>query len=184
VKVKGHRRIQKVIRLIWPLVLIVLGTGLTIWAISPILASFGGPDISLLVPGDVTFTVAKPGTYTLWTDVEGAFNGKLMTFPTGLPPGMIIRITKTSDGTVVPLRSKWPTTRRNSPGAFRIAIGTVTFDTAGSYRIATEGLQEKRALHLDQLNLNNLFVNTGFGILGPPLVIAGLVWGIATLVRR
>ena len=175
---------RKRIRLIWPVILILLGSGLAIWALSPILGSFGGPDISLLVPGDNTFTVTKPGTYTLWTDVESAFNDRLMTFPTGLPPGVTIGISKMSDGSIVPLRSKWPTTRRNSPGAIRIAIGTVTFDSSGSYRITTEGLQEKRALHLDQLNFNNLFLNVGVEIFGTGLIVAGFIWGTAIFVAR
>jgi hypothetical protein len=175
---------RKATRLVGPVIVIVVGAGLIIQAFSPIITSFGGPGISLLVPGETTFTVPKPGAYTLWSDVEGAFDGRLMIFPTGLPPGVTIKITKASDGTVVPLRSKLPITRQNSPGAVRVAIGTVTFDSAGSYRIVTEGLQEKRALHLDQLNVNNLFVNAGSSLLGTGLAVAGLVWAVAVLVSK
>lgn len=172
------------IRFVWPVILIVAGTAVIIWAFAPIVASFGGADISIVVPGATTFTVEKPGKYTLWSEAESAFGGRLMTFPTGIPPGVTIRIARASDGSAIPLRSKWPTTRRNGPGTFRIAIGTVTFDTAGSYRIVADGLREKRALHLDQLNFDNLFASVGFAILGSFLIIAGFAWGIALFVSR
>ena len=168
----------------WPLLLCALGVVLSIWLGISLFASFAGRVISVLVPGQTTFDVAEAGKYTLWSQVEASFEGKLMTFPTGLPPGVTIKITKTADGAIVPIQSKWPTMHRDSGGYIQVAIGTVTFDAPSSYQITTEGLQEKRALYLDRFDFGTFFGELAFGFTGPALFIAGSVWGIVVLVLR
>jgi len=73
---------------------------------------------------------------------------------------------------------------RNSGGYIQVAIGTITFDAPGSYQIATEGLQEKRALYLDRFDVGTFFGKVAFGFIGPAVFMAGLVWGIVLLVSR
>jgi hypothetical protein len=165
-------------RIKWPILLCVVGTGLTIWLIASLVASFAGVGISLLVPGEATFAISETGKYTLWSQVEASFEGKLMTFPTGLPPGVTIKIARQSDGATVPLQSKWPTTHRDSGGYIQVAIATVTFDAPGSYQVVTEGLQEKRALYLDRFDFITFFVKAAFALFGPLVFMAGVVWGI------
>jgi hypothetical protein len=171
-------------RLKWPLLLCAVGLGLSGWLIASLFASFAGHGISLLVPGVATFDITETGKYTLWSQVEASFEGKLMTFPTGLPPGATIKIAKTADGATVPIQSKWPTLHRDSGGYIQVAIGTITFDAPGSYQIATEGLQEKRALYLDRFDFSTFFGKLAFGFIGPAVFMAGLVWGIVLFVSR
>jgi hypothetical protein len=168
----------------WPLLVCAVGVGLTVWLVISLFGSFGGRGISLLVPGESTFNVVEAGKYTLWSQVEASLEGKLMTFPTGLPPGATIKISKTADGATVPIQSKWPTMHRNSGGYIQVAIGTITFDTPGSYQVATEGLQEKRALYLDRFDFGTFFGKVAFSFIGPAVFMAGLVWGIVLLVSR
>jgi hypothetical protein len=170
-------------RLKWPILVCVIGIGLTIWLVMSLFASFAGPGISLLLPAEATFEITQTGKYTLWSQVEASFQGQLMTFPTGLPPGVTIKITKKADGSVVPVHSQWPTTHRDAPrGYIQVAIGSVTFEAPGSYQIATEGLQEKRALYLDRFDFKTVFLKAGFGSVGPFLFLAGLVWGIVVFI--
>jgi hypothetical protein len=171
-------------RLKWPLLLCAVGLGLSGWLIASLFASFAGHGMSLLVPGVATFDITETGKYTLWSQVEASFEGKLMTFPTGLPPGATIKIAKTADGATVPIQSKWPTLHRDSGGYIQVAIGTITFDAPGSYQIATEGLQEKRALYLDRFDFSTFFGKLAFGFIGPAVFMAGLVWGIVLFVSR
>jgi hypothetical protein len=130
------------------------------------------------VPGETTFTISKPGKYTLWSEVSGSFDGQLTTFPTGLPPGVTIKIVKKTDGSVVPVQPNWPTTKGTSDGAFRLVIGKVWFDSIGEYVISAEGLEEKRGLHLDQFEFYKVFLPAFIGFGGPTLVVAGLAWGL------
>ena len=169
-------------RLKWQILFCVIGVGSTIWLVTSLLGSFAGPGISLLVPGETTFAIRETGKYTLWSQVEASFEGKLMTFPTGLPPGVTIKITRKADGATVPLHSQWPTTHRDSGGYIQVIIGTITFDEPGSYQIATEGLQEKRALYLDRFDFRTFAVKVGFAFVGPLLFVAGLVWGTVVFV--
>jgi len=165
-------------RLKWPLLLCAVGLVFSVWLITSLFGSFAGRGISLLVPGEATFDVTETGKYTLWSQVEASFGGKLMIFPTGLPPGVTIKVAKTADGATVPIQSKWPTMHRDSGGYIQVAIGTITFDAPGSYQITTEGLQEKRALYLDRFDFGTFFGKVAFGLVGPALFMAGLVWGI------
>jgi hypothetical protein len=144
----------------------------------------GTRGFSLLAPGEATFDVTETGKYTLWSRVEASFEGKLMTFPTGLPPGVTIKITKTAGGAIVPLQSKWPTMHRDSGGYIQVAIATVTFDAPGSYRITTEGLEEKRALYLDRFDFAAFLGKAAFACTGPLLLMVGLFWGILLFVRQ
>jgi hypothetical protein len=168
----------------WPLLLCAIGVGLSIWLITSLFGSFGGRGISLLVPGQTTFDITDVGKYTLWSQVEASFQSQLMTFPTGLPPGVTIKITRTSDGATVPLQSKWPTMHRDSGGYIQVAIGTITFDAPGSYHLTTEGLQEKRALYLDRFDFSTFFVKAAFASFGPLVLMVGLVWGIVLFALR
>src|SRR6266481_2221641 len=154
-------------RLKCPLLLCAIGVGLSIWLVTSLFGSFAGPGFSLLAPGEAKFDVTETGKYTLWSQVEASFEGKLMTFPTGLPPGVTIKITKTRDGAIVPLQSKWPTMHRDSGGYIQVAIATVTFDAPGSYHITTEGLEEKRALYLDRFDFAAFFGKAAFALTGP-----------------
>lgn len=162
----------------WPLLLCAIGVGLSIWLITSLFGSFAARGISLLVPGEASFDITAVGKYTLWSQVEASFQGQLMTFPTGLPPGVTIKITRTTDGATVPLQSKWPTMHRDSGGYIQVAIGTITFDAPGSYQLATEGLREKRSLYLDRFDFNTLFVKVAFALFGPLVFLAGVIWGI------
>jgi hypothetical protein len=162
----------------WPLLVCAIGVGLSIWLITSLFGSFGGRGISLLVPGEASFDITAAGKYTLWSQVEASFQGQLMTFPTGLLPGVTIKITKTTDGATVPLQSKWPTMHRDSGGYIQVAIGTITFDTPGSYHLSTEGLHEKRSLYLDHFDFNTFFVKIAFALCGPLVFVTGLIWGI------
>jgi len=168
----------------WPLLLCAIGVGLSIWLITSLFGSFGGRGISLLVPGQATFDITEVGKYTLWSQVEASFQGQLMTFPTGLPPGVTIKVTSASDGATVPLQSKWPTMHRDSGGYIQVAIGTITFDAPGSYHLTTEGLQEKRALYLDRFDFSTVFVKAALASFGPLVLVVGLVWGIVLFVLR
>ena len=100
----------------WPVAVCAAAVAAGVWLIFSFLP---GPGISVLVPGDSDFTIAQPGRYTLWTQVGASFQGKLMTFPTGLPSGVTIRVTK-PDGSVVPIDSQWPGPQRDSPGAIQM----------------------------------------------------------------
>jgi hypothetical protein len=137
----------------------------------------------LLVPDDSAFTITKTGRYTLWSQVESSFQGKLMTFPTGLPPGVTIAVTK-QDGSIVSLESQWPTTHKETGGAFQVAIGTITFDSPGPYHITTQGLQEKRALYLDQSDMRYFFLKVLLALFIPAVFVGCLIWGILIFFRR
>ncbi len=151
-----------------------------IWLISSLFPSTG---ISLLVPGDTEFTVGEPGRYTLWTQVEASFGGKLMTFPTGLPPGVTITVMR-QDGSVVPIRSQWPTTKRESGEYIQVAVGSITFDSRGSYRITVDGLPEPRGLYLDRSDMRYFFVKVLLAMFIPVVFLAGLVWAVFIFVLR
>ncbi len=169
-------------RLKGPLLLSAIGVGLSIWLVTSLFGSFAGSGVSLLAPGEATFDIRETGKYTLWSQVEASFGGKLMTFPTGLPPGVTIAITKATDGATVPLQSKWPTMHRDSGGYIQVAIATVIFDVPGSYHITTQGLEEKRALYLDRFDFGTFFWKIALACIGPVLFMAGFVWGILLLV--
>ena len=166
----------------WPLLLCAVGIGLSTWLVISLFGSFSGRGISVLAPGETTFNVVEAGKYTLWSQVEASFEGKLMTFPTGLPPGVTIKVAKTADGATVPLQSKWPTMHRDSGGYIQVAIGTITFDAPGAYQITTEGLREKRALYLDRFDFSTFFMKVALASLGPLVFMAGFVWGVVLLV--
>jgi hypothetical protein len=172
--------VEKLARLKWPIILTVIGVGVTACAVIAIYKSFTDPGISIAVPGETTFTIAKPGNYTLWSEVSASFDGQLMTFATGLPPGVTIKITR-NDGTIVPLESRWPTTTTNENDIIRRMIGKVRFNVSGTYRISTDGLQEKRALRLDQFEFSDLFLTAMLVFAGQPLIVAGLAWGLYVL---
>ena len=176
---------RAILRFKWPIILCLLGAALTAWQIAVIISSYTRPSISVLVPGEARFEIKEPGRYTLWSQVEASFEGKLMTFPTGLPAGVTIRITREADGAIVPLHSKWPVTHREfGDGYIQVAIGRVTFDAPGFYQIATDGLREKRAFHLDRLNFETLFMKAAIGSVGPLLFFVGFVWGIVLFVSH
>ena len=165
----------------WPISICVVTAAVGGWLI---LSLFPGPGISLLAPDESVFTITKTGRYTLWTQVESSFQGKLMTFPTGLPPGVTISITK-QDGSVLPLESQWPTTHKEAGGgAIQVAIGTVAFDLPGSYRLTTQGLQEKRALYLDRSDMRYFFLKVFLAMLIPAVFVGCLIWGVLILVLR
>jgi len=172
---------RKLSALKWPIAICVVTAAAAVWLISSL---FPGPGISLLVPDDSVFTIVKTGQYTLWSQVESSFEGKLMTFPTGLPPGVTLAVTK-EDGSILPLRSQWPTTHKEAGGgAIQVAIGTITFDSAGSYRMTAQGLQEKRALYLDRSDMRYFFVKVLMAMFIPAVFVGCLIWGILILVLR
>ena len=165
----------------WPIMICVVAAAAGAWLISSLLPGTG---ISLLIPDDSAFTITKTGRYTLWSQVESSFQGKLMTFPTGLPPGVTIAVTK-PDGSIVPLESQWPTTHKETgDGAFQVGIGTITFDSPGSYHLTTQGLQEKRALYLDQSDMRYFFLKVLLAMLIPAVFVGCLIWGILIFVLR
>src|SRR6185437_2186305 len=165
----------------WPIVICGLAFAAGLWLVWSL---FPGPGMSLLVPGDTVFGISKAGRYTLWTQVESSFQGKLMTFPTGLPPGVTIAITH-ENGSIVPVRSQWPTTHKETGGgSIQVAIGTVTFPSPGSYRVAAEGLQEKRALYLDQSDMRAFFVKAVIALALPIVFLGGIAWAIVIYVTR
>jgi hypothetical protein len=148
-----------------------------IWSLLP------GAGISVIVPDDNTFEISKPGRYTVWTQVEASSQGKLMTFVTGLPPGVTIVISK-PDGTTIPLHSRWPTTHRDTARTIQVAIGDITFDSPGSYRIAVDGLHERRALYLDQSDTRAFFFKV-FIVIALPMVFLGCIaWAVVIYVTQ
>jgi hypothetical protein len=163
-----------------PIAVCVTAVAAGIWLI---FSFFPGSGISVLVPGDREFTVVEPGRYTLWTQVEASFQGKLMTFPTGLPSGVTISITKL-DGSVVPIRSQWPGPQKDSPGSIQVAVGSLTFDSPGSYRIGTDGLNEPRALYLDRSDMRFFFAKVLFAMSIPVILLAGVLWAVFIFIRR
>jgi hypothetical protein len=165
----------------WPIVICVVTAAAALWLVSSL---FPGPGISLLVPDDTLLTITKRGRYTLWSQVESSFQGKLMTFPTGLPPGVTIAVTK-EDGSIVPLSSQWPTTQKETGrGAIQVAIGTIKFDSPGSYRVTTQGLQEKRALYLDQSDMRYFFVKIFLAMAIASVFVGCSIWAILMFVLR
>jgi hypothetical protein len=164
----------------WPIAVCAAAVAAGIWLIFSL---FPGSGISVLVPADSEFTIVKPGRYTLWTQVEASFQGKLMTFPTGLPPGVTIRISK-PDGSVVPIHSQWPGPQKDSPGSIQVAVGSLTFDSPGPYRISAEGLQERRALYLDRSDMRFFFAKVLFAMSIPGIFLAGLLWAVFIFIRR
>ena len=172
---------RKLSALKWPIAICVVTAAAAVWLISSL---FAGPGISLLVPDESVFTITKTGRYTLWSQVESSFQGKLMTFPTGLPPGVTLAVTK-EDGSIVPLRSQWPTTHKETGGgAIQVAIGALTFDSPGTYRMTTQGLQEKRALYLDRSDMRYFFPKVLLVMLVPAVFVGCLIWGILIFVLR
>ena len=165
---------------LWPTAICAAAVAAGVWLI---VSFFPGSGISVLVPRDSEFTIVEPGRYTLWTQVEASFQGKLMTFPTGLPSGVTISITK-QDGSVVPIHSQWPGPQRDSPGAIYIAVGSLTFDSPGSYRIGAEGLHEQRALYLDRSDMRFFFAKVLFVMSIPAIFLAGVLWAVFIFIRR
>jgi hypothetical protein len=178
-----HAAMKKFARLKWPLGLTAIGIGLITWALISLSRVFTEPGISLLVPGETTFTISKPGNYTLWSETSATFDGQWKTFSTGLPSGATIKIINKADGAIVPLQSRWPVARdRETSGVIRVAIGKVRFDRSGLFQISAEGLREERALRLDEFDFKKL-ISIGIVLLaGPPVVVAGLAWGLFILV--
>jgi hypothetical protein len=176
---------KRLARFKWPIVVILIGTGLITGALISLYRALTDPGIPILVPGETTFTISKPGNYTLWSEVSASFDGQLKTFSTGLPPGVTIKIIREPDGTIVPLQGQWPVTKdRDAGGVIQVAIGRVRFDAVGSYQISSEGLQEKRALRLDQLEFNQLLISGFILLAGPAVVGGGLLWGLFLLLAR
>lgn len=171
---------RHLLALTWPIAVCATAVAAGVWLIYSL---FPGSGVSVLIPGDSEFTIAEPGRYTLWTQVEASFRGKLMTFPTGLPSGVTISVTK-PDGSVVPIRSQWPGPQRDSPGSIQVAVGSLIFDSPGSYRISTEGLQEQRALYLDRSDMRFFFAKVLFAMSIPVVFLAGVLWAVFIFIRR
>jgi hypothetical protein len=164
----------------WPLLGCAIAAAIAAWLIWSLLPGAG---ISVVIPDENTFQIAKPGRYTVWTQVEASSQGKLMTFVTGLPPGVTIAITRI-DGTTVPLHSQWPTTHRDTATSIQVAVADITFDSPGSYRIAVDGLHEKRALYLDQSDMRAFFLKT-FILIALPMVFLGCIaWALVIYFTR
>lgn len=161
----------------WPLVVCAIAVAVGVWLIWSL---FPGPGISFIVPDEKSFDVIKPGRYTLWTEAEASFHGRLMTFATGLPPGVTIAISK-PDGTTVPVHSQWPTTQRDLSKTIQVAIGTVSFDSPGSYRVTAGGLEEKRALYLDQSDMRAFFLKVTVAMCLPIVLFGAAVWAVLLL---
>jgi hypothetical protein len=175
------RPVRWLLRYEWPIAICVIVVAAGAWLISSFLP---GQAISLVVPGDGEFTVAKAGRYTLWSQIESSSNGKLMTFPPALPPGVSIVITR-QDGSTVPLRSEWPlTNHQTGPRSFNVAIGTITFDSPGSYRMTTEGLHEKRGLYLDQSDMRYFMLKVLLAMVLPFAFLGCIAWAVLIYVTR
>jgi hypothetical protein len=164
----------------WPIAVCATAVAAGVWLI---FSFFPGSGISVLVPGGSEFTIVEPGRYTLWTQVEASFRDKLMTFPTGLPSGVTISVTK-PDGSVVPIHSQWPGPQKDSPGSLRVAVGSLTFDSPGSYRISTEGLHEQRALYLDRSDMRFFFAKVLVAMSIPVIFLGGVLWAVFIFIRR
>ena len=140
--------VRTLLALKWPLLVCAIAAAIGTWLIWSL---FPGAGISVIVPDDNTFEISKPGRYTVWTQVEVSSQGKLMTFATGLPPGVTIVISR-PNGTTIPLHSSVaPLLTRHTARTIQVVIGDITFDSPGSYRIAVDGLHEKRALYLESV---------------------------------
>jgi hypothetical protein len=164
----------------WPLLVCAIAGAVAAWLIWSL---FPGSGISLIIPDEKVFKVPKAGRYTLWTQVEASSQGKLMTFVTGLPPDVTIAITK-SDGNTIPLHSQWPIIHSNTAKSIQVAIAGITFDSPGSYRIAVDGLHEKRALYLDRSDMRAFFLKVPIVMALPMVFLGCIAWAVVIYVTR
>src|SRR6266404_2265265 len=148
---------KKLAKFKWPIALLLIGIALNVFALLSFLALFRESGTAFFVPGETSVTITKPGDYTLWNETKTLIDGQFLTFPDELPSGTTIKIIKRTDGTAVPLR-RGGASSMESNGTRRVAIGELTFDSTGQYRIVVSGLQEKRAFYLDEAKFLKIFL--------------------------
>jgi len=163
----------------WPITLILLGVVVNILTVCVLaLLLLRGTGSSFAGPGSATVTVTKPGNYTLWVENRGFADGKLMSFPLDLPPGMTIKALKLPEGKNVPLRRGASYGMQN--GDFqRNAVAELTLDAPSNYEFVVDGTQEKRSFYLDKDRfLPLVLVFLLGGSLGALLFVSGVVSGL------
>ncbi|MEY4482815.1 MAG: hypothetical protein RL693_267 [Verrucomicrobiota bacterium] len=175
---------QKLPRLIAPILLALLGLGLGGVAVYSIALSFRDTGTSMVAPGDTVVTITKPGDYTLWHECKTLRAGQFLEFPDNLPSGTTIKVIRNSDSTDIPL-TKSGSSSFESSGYRRVSVGSVALTTPGDYRVSVTGLTEKRYLYLNESKFLRLFFKAMLlGISGILCLLGGLGWGIYVLVQK
>lgn len=175
---------NKLPRLIAPILLAVLGLGLGGVAIFSIFLSFRDTGTSIVAPGETTVTITKPGKYTLWHESKTMIDGQILRFPDDLPSGVTIRFSTKTAGTNFPFNLN-NNASSESGGIRRVSVGNVTFPTPGDYQVTVTGLTEKRMFYLDEANFFRLFFRgVLLGLCGILALILSIGWGIYVLVQK
>lgn len=168
----------------WPISLIVVGIGISLWTVISFLASLKDSGIPISAPGETVVTIAKPGNYAFWNETKTLRDGKFLTFPDDLPSGTTIKVTSKSGDLVVPLR-KCGVSSVESSGSRRVAIAMLTFSMPGEYQVVVTGLEEKRFLYLDESKLLKFLLTLMVGgFAGISFMAVGVGVGISLLVRH
>ena len=174
---------QKLTRFKWPILLLVIGIGLNVAAVSSIFGAFRKSGTSFIAPGETLVTITKPGDYTLWHETKTLIDGQFISFPEDLPSGTTIRVLKQPEGTDVQLRTG-SSSSVESNGTKRVAVGELSFANPGQYRVVVTGLTEKHAFYLDEAKLLRVFLNVVIcGLTGLLSLLAGIGLGIYVLVQ-
>lgn len=137
-----------------------------------------------IVPGEIAITVDKPGEYTLWNEVKTIYKGRMYTGSEELPDILEIRITDTMTGEPIPMTSSAGGTETIG-STVRRAIGNITFDRPGRYRIEVSGDFRARIFMIRRSVCGDLLVSFAaffllslIGWIGAPLI------AIVVLVKR
>ncbi|HSQ77993.1 MAG TPA: DUF4870 domain-containing protein [Nitrospirota bacterium] len=137
-----------------------------------------------LVPGSVTLSVDKPGTYGLWDELSTFFENKSYQSSDELPGGMTIRVRDARSGSEVSFSPSSAGTETIG-NVKRRAIGDVVLDRSGSYVIEVSGDFPQRVFYVRRSAVKEVFSGIAWvALLGTVGWIIAPVLSIIILVRR
>lgn len=171
-------------RLKWAVLCAFVGIGFEVWLVVSFASLFKDTGTSFIAPGEITIPVSRPGDFTLWHESKTVINGEFMNFPDFLPSGTTIRIIDQSNGALTPLRPSTSGASTEFGASRRVAVGEVKFAAPGRYRFIVTGLQEKRALYLEETkDLKILMTGLFAGFAGMIFLFASIGLTVYALVR-
>jgi len=137
-----------------------------------------------LVPGSVTISVDKPGTYGLWDELSTFFENKSYQSSDELPGGAVIRVRDARSGSEVFFSPSSGATETIGNVKRRL-IGDVVLDRSGSYIIEVSGDFPQRVFYVRRSAAKEVFSGIALvALLGVAGWIIAPVLAIIVLVRR
>ncbi len=168
----------------WPIALTILGMGLWVLAGVTVIGAIKDTGTSFTGPGETTVSVSEPGNYRLWLETRTYLDGHMRTFPDQLPSGTSIRVFRTDNEDPVSLEATRGNMTMELRGVKRVSLGRMDMPEAGDYTFAIDGLDDERAFYLSEIRFLPIMIKTILSSLaGLGLIIAGIIWGMALVIR-